>query len=153
MIEFGFRIMWRIMEISEGVIRLGLRPWRITPSSISIILHKILSLIYQLLNNRLLMTKFGRILRLMNRWRSKCSFLAGFNNAPLTEKTWGRGWFVFVAKQKWRTFHSFQEYQLGEKIAKNMVRTARRQLEGRHLLSGEYLRSWTNLNVHYRRWT
>ena len=28
------------MEISEGVIRLGLRPRRITPSSISIILHK-----------------------------------------------------------------------------------------------------------------
>ena len=31
---------------SEGVIRLGLRPRRITPSSISIILHKILSLIH-----------------------------------------------------------------------------------------------------------
>ena len=45
-IEFGFRIIWRIMEISKGVIRLGLRPRRITPSSISIILHKILSLIY-----------------------------------------------------------------------------------------------------------
>jgi len=28
------------MEISDGVIRLGLRPRRITPSSISIILHK-----------------------------------------------------------------------------------------------------------------
>ena len=34
-----------------------------------------------------------------------------------------------------------------------MARTARRQLEGRHLLFGEYLRSWTNLNVHYRRRT
>ena len=33
------------MEISEGVILLGLRPRRKTPSSISIILHKILSLI------------------------------------------------------------------------------------------------------------
>ena len=32
-----------------------------------------------------------------------------------------------------------------------MARTARRQLEGRHLLFGEYLRNWTNLNVHYRR--
>ena len=31
-----------------------------------------------------------------------------------------------------------------------MKRTGRRQLEGRHLLFGEYLRSWTNLNVHYR---
>ena len=27
------------------------------------------------------------------------------------------------------------------------------QLGGRHLLFGDYLRSWTNLNVHYRRWT
>ena len=49
-IEFGFCIIWRIMEISEGVIRLGLRPRWITPSSISIILHKILSLIHLLLN-------------------------------------------------------------------------------------------------------
>ena len=43
-IEFGFRIM--DSEISEGVIRRGRRPRRITPSSISIILHKILSLIH-----------------------------------------------------------------------------------------------------------
>ena len=40
-IEFGFRILWRIMEISEAVIRLGLRPRQITPSLISIILHKL----------------------------------------------------------------------------------------------------------------
>ena len=37
-IEFGFRIIWRIMEISEGVLRQGLHN---TPS-ISIILHPIL---------------------------------------------------------------------------------------------------------------
>ena len=43
-IEFGFRIIWRIMEISEGTIRLGLQPRQITPSSISIIIHMILSL-------------------------------------------------------------------------------------------------------------
>ena len=36
-IEFGFRIILRIMEISEGVI---------TPSSISVILRKILSRIH-----------------------------------------------------------------------------------------------------------
>ena len=30
-----------------------------------------------------------------------------------------------------------------------MARTARTQLEGRHLLFGEYLQSWTTLNVHY----
>ena len=29
-----------------------------------------------------------------------------------------------------------------------MARTARRQLEGRHLLFGEYLQSLTTLNVH-----
>ena len=39
-------------------------------------------------------------------------------------------------------------------MAKNMARTARSQLEGQHLLFGEYsLRSRTTLNVHYRRWT
>ena len=48
-IEFGFRIIWRIMDISEGVIRLGLRPRRITPSTICIILHKIsASLMYSI---------------------------------------------------------------------------------------------------------
>ena len=30
-----------------------------------------------ILHNQLLMTKFGRILRLMNQWRPKCSFLVG----------------------------------------------------------------------------
>ena len=40
-IKFGFRILSRIMEISEGVILRGVRPRRITPSSIPIILHKI----------------------------------------------------------------------------------------------------------------
>ena len=43
-IEFSFRIILRIMESSEGFIRLGLQPRRKAPSSISIILHKILRL-------------------------------------------------------------------------------------------------------------
>ena len=38
------------------------------------------------------------------------------------------------------------QLELGEIIAKNTAKTARRQLGGRHLLFGEYLRSWTNLN-------
>ena len=38
-IEFGFRTIQGIMEISKGVIRLGQRPRRLTPSSISIILQ------------------------------------------------------------------------------------------------------------------
>ena len=50
---------------------------------------------------------------------------------------------------------SMQELELqlglGEIMAKNIAKTARRQLGGRHLLFGEYLRSWTDLNVHYRR--
>ena len=32
-------------------------------------------------------------------------------------------------------------------MAKNIAQTARRQVGGRHLLFGEYLRSWTNPNV------
>ena len=53
------------------------------------------------------------------------------------------------------TLHSFQELELqlelGEVIAKNVAKVARRQLGGQHLLIREYLRSWTNLTVHY--WT
>ena len=34
---------------------------------------------------------------------------------------------------------------LGELLAKNIARTARIQLDGRHLLFGEYLQNWTTL--------
>ena len=44
-IEFGFRRIWRILQISEGVIHLGLWPLWITPSFISRILHILLGLI------------------------------------------------------------------------------------------------------------
>ena len=49
-------------------------------------------------HNQLLMTKFERILCLTRKWRQKCSLLQV--NAPLTEKTWGRGWVVLVVKSK-----------------------------------------------------
>ena len=49
-------------------------------------------------HNQLLMTKFGKILCLTRKWRQKCSLLQV--NAPLTEKTWGRDWVVFVVKTK-----------------------------------------------------
>ena len=49
-------------------------------------------------HNHLLMAKFGRILCLTRKWRQKCSLLQV--NAPLTEKTWGRGWVVFGVKNK-----------------------------------------------------
>ena len=45
-IEFGFLRMWRILQITEGVIHLGLRPLWITPSLICRILHILLSLIH-----------------------------------------------------------------------------------------------------------
>ena len=41
-IEFSFRRIWRILQISEGVIHLGLRPLWITPSLICRILPHIL---------------------------------------------------------------------------------------------------------------
>ena len=49
-------------------------------------------------HKHLLMTKCGRILCLTRKWRQKCSLLQV--NAPLTEKTWGRGWVVLVVKTK-----------------------------------------------------
>ena len=49
-------------------------------------------------HNQLLMTKFGWILCLTRKWRQKCSLLQV--NAPLTEKTWGRGWVVLVVNLK-----------------------------------------------------
>ena len=44
------------------------------------------------------MTKFGRILFLMRKWRQKCSLLQF--KGTVTEKTWGRGWVVLVVKTK-----------------------------------------------------
>ena len=68
-------------------------------------LAKITRLIH---HNQLLLTKFGRNLTLTRKWRQKCSFSQV--KAPLTKKTWGRGWVVLVGNlKKWRTFHSFQE--------------------------------------------
>ena len=103
-------------------------------------------------HNQLLMTRFGRIL-LTRKWRQKCRLLQV--NAPLTEKTWVRDWVVFVVKTKMAdtSLVSRGELQLevGEIMAKNIAKTARIPLGGRHLLFGEYLLSWTNLNVNYRR--
>ena len=98
-------------------------------------------------NNQLLMTKFGRILCLARKWRQKNLR----NRSP--RRPGDEVELFWLWKQKWRIFHSFQERELGVIIAKNLVRTARRQLEGRQLLFGGYLQSWTTLNVHFRRWT
>ena len=58
----------------------------------------------------------------------------------LREKTWG-----LVALVNGETFHSFHREVIGELLAKNMARTARRKLDGRHLLFGQYLQNWTTL--------
>ena len=49
----------------------------------------------------------------------------------LTEKTWGWGWvvlFLFRKLTNGSTFHSFHKEELGELLAKNIARTAKRQL-------------------------
>ena len=95
--------------------------------------------------NQLLLTKFGRILRLIDRWQQKCRTLVQVN-APLTKKTWGRGWAGRNGPTVGGTFHSFHH----ELLSKNI---ARRQLDGQHLLFGVYLLTWTSLcllNMHYR---
>ena len=51
--EFGFRRICRILQISEGVIHLSLRPLWITPPLICWILHILLSLIQWFMKTRL----------------------------------------------------------------------------------------------------
>ena len=48
-IELGFREIWRILQVSEGFIHLGLQPRWITPSLIHRILHILLSLNQEML--------------------------------------------------------------------------------------------------------
>ena len=79
-------------------------------------------------NNQLLMTKFERILCLTRKWRQKCSVLAG--KGTVNREDLGTRLSCFGCEnKKWGTFHSFQEYDLGKVIAKNMPRRARTQLE------------------------
>ena len=99
---------------------------------------------------------FGKNFVILNRWTSKvqpgCRLLK-----HCQKKTWGWGWVVLVVTIKWQncrgTFYSFH----GEIMSKNITRTARRQLDGEHLLFGVYLQTWADLNLlnfpikmHYR---
>ena len=59
---------------------------------------------------------------------------------PLTEKTWGLVWVVFEVSNG-GTSNSFH----GELLSKKITRTAKTQLDGRHLLIGVYLQTWTAL--------
>ena len=83
-------------------------------------------------HNQLLMTKFGRILCLMRKWRQKCKPLQV--NAPLTEKTWGWRWVVFVVTTKMADTSLISRVRTtagtrrnnGEKHSKNGKKTTRR---------------------------
>ena len=137
--EFGF-------SITEGVIR----PRRITPSTIFIILQMIRkpnSIIANYFSfkiflhfwftkctriihhNQLLLTKFRRILRIINRWRQKCSTVAGYCTVNREDPRTRLSCFG-CEKKNGRTvggtFYSFHD----EIFSKNI---ARRQLDG-HLL-------------------
>ena len=93
-------------------------------------------------HNQLLLTKFGKNFVILNRWRQNDVQSAAWLQViePLTEKTWGRGWVALLVRTKWRNclgiFYSFH----GEILSKNMARTARRQLDGQHLLFGIILK-------------
>ena len=57
----------------------------------------------------------------------------------LTEKTWVEVELFWQWVQNGGTFYSFHEEEIGELLAKNIAKTERRQLDGRHLLFVEYL--------------
>ena len=88
-------------------------------------------------HNQLPLTKFARILPY---WTDDVKSAAQLHIIkPLTEKHWGRVWVAFEVSigevSNGRTFYSSH----GELLSKNIGRTARRQLDGRHLLFGVYI--------------
>ena len=110
-------------------------------------------------HNQLLLIKFRKNFVILNGWRQNDIKSAAWLQVieALTKKTWGQGWVVLVVRTKWRnchgTFHSFQ----GKILSKNIVRTARRQLNRQYLLFGVYLQTRADLNLvnfpikmHYR---
>ena len=91
-------ILWRIMEIKEGVIHRGCRPRRITPSEISIILHMIrkpnsiiVSLFIQ--NN----SKFKNIAKIcLPPWMLSSSSIGLFSSANILQIADASLWVVFL---------------------------------------------------------
>ena len=84
-------------------------------------------------------TKFGRILRRVKNYLN-CAATLYYLRRPGDEAEWFWQWL-----QNGRTLHSFHEEEIDEQFAKNIARTARRQLERWHLPFGEYLQTWTTL--------
>ena len=94
----------------------------------------------------------AKIPRVVHHNQLKCSKFADYWSINLETRL---SCFGSKKKKRWAS-HSFHQHEIGELLGKNIARTERRHLEGRHLLFGEYLRSWRNLyilnlpiNVHY----
>ena len=106
-------------------------------------------------HNQLLMTKYGRILCLSRKWHQKCSPLQV--KAPLPRRTGDEVELFWLWKQNGGHYNHFKSEITTAGTRRNnswnIAKTARRQLGRWHLLFGEYVWSWTNLNIHYRRWT
>ena len=80
-----------------------------------------------------------------NRWHQKWSPLA--DGWTVNRENLGTSLSCFGSDNKnGETFHMFHQEEIGELLSKNRARTARRQLEGRHLLLGEYLDIYLTLN-------
>ena len=104
-------------------------------------------------HNQLLLTKFEKFLPY---WTDVVKSAVKMQVIELlTEKTWGRVWVVFEVSNGevsgGGTFYSFH----GELLWKNIVRTARKQLEERHIwsifadLNSPYLLNFP-IKMHYR---
>ena len=102
-------------------------------------------------HNQLLFNKFGRILWLINRWRQKCSTVAGLTHhwprrpGDKVELFWLWKKKLLNNRRNILLFHD----ELLSKII------ARRQLNRQRLLVGVYLQTWSwtalyLLNMHYR---
>ena len=91
-------------------------------------------------HNQLMLTKFERTLPY---WTDVVKTAAKLQIIePFNEKTWRRVWFVFEVS-KGGTLYSLHSKLLSKN--KHCKRTARRQLDRRHLLFGLYLQTWTAL--------
>jgi len=91
---------------------------------------------------------------ILNQWRQKWSKLPDYWTVNREDLDTRLSCFVSESKNG-GTFHLCPQEEIGE--IGQIARAVRRQLEGRHLLFGEYLWTWTTLylsiNVRYRRWT
>ena len=105
--------------------------------SFNLFLLSWLAKIPRIINHTLLLsTKFGRTFRYVKNGVKCAEKLPDYWTVNRKDPAWGQGWLVLVLNTKWRTFHSFHEEEIDELSAKNIARTAKRQLDERHPLFG-----------------